>query len=98
MTRYDMQVHDMLLITSKPDKGGAIWKIGTSKGNLSIKCLHRRPRRSLFSIGAQKVHAELGHRVPTFIPTKDGNYYVEAGGKLWIVTDWIERLHSGIQD
>lgn len=89
---YDLQVHDMLLITSKPDKGGAIWKIGTSKGNLSIKCLHRRPRRSLFSVGAQAYMSGLGHRVPSFIPTKEGHYYVEAGGKLWIVTDWIEPL------
>jgi CotS family spore coat protein len=89
---YDFQVNDMLLITSKPDKGGAIWKIGTSKGNLSIKCLHRRPRRSLFSVGAQQYISGLGHRVPSFIPTKDGHMYVEAGGKLWIVTDWIEPL------
>jgi CotS family spore coat protein len=92
MGYYDFQVNDMLLITSKPDKGGAIWKIGTSKGNLSIKCLHRRPRRSLFSVGAQAYISGLGHRVPSFIPTKEGHYYVEAGGKLWIVTDWIEPL------
>ncbi|MDR6551142.1 CotS family spore coat protein [Paenibacillus qinlingensis] len=89
---YDLQLHDMLLITSKPDKGGAIWKIGTSKGNLSIKCLHRRPRRSLFSVGAQAYMSGLGYRVPSFIPTKEGHMYVEAGGKLWIVTDWIEPL------
>ncbi|WP_338118522.1 CotS family spore coat protein [Paenibacillus qinlingensis] len=92
MVHYDFQVNDMLLITSKPDKGGAIWKISTSKGNLSIKCLHRRPRRSLFSVGAQAYMSGLGHRVPSFIPTKEGHYYVEAGGKLWIVTDWIEPL------
>ncbi|WP_157264734.1 CotS family spore coat protein [Paenibacillus oryzisoli] len=92
MGHYDMQVHDMLLITSKPDKGGAIWKISTSKGNLSIKCLHRRPRRSLFSVGAQSYMSGLGYRVPSFIPTKEGNMFVEAGGKLWIVTDWIEPL------
>lgn len=92
MGHYDFQVNDILLITSKPDKGGAIWKISTSKGNLSIKCLHRRPRRSLFSVGAQAYMSGLGHRVPSFIPTKEGHYYVEAGGKLWIVTDWIEPL------
>ncbi|WP_441991274.1 CotS family spore coat protein [Paenibacillus sp. 2RAB27] len=92
MGHYDFQVNDMLLITSKPDKGGAIWKISTSKGNLSIKCLHRRPRRSLFSVGAQSYMSGLGHRVPSFIPTREGNFYVEAGGKLWIVTDWIEPL------
>ncbi|WP_442603338.1 CotS family spore coat protein [Paenibacillus sp. KN14-4R] len=92
MTHYDMQVYEMLLITSKPDKGGAIWKIGTDKGNLSIKCLHRRPRRSLFSVGAQEYMSKLGYRVPSFIPTKEGNLSIEAGGKLWIVTDWIEPL------
>ncbi|MFD0675757.1 MULTISPECIES: CotS family spore coat protein [unclassified Paenibacillus] len=92
MELYDMQVNEMILITSKPDKGGAIWKIGTNKGNRSIKVLHRRPQRSLFSIGAQEYMAGVGARVPSFIPTKDGNNYVEAGGKMWIVTEWIEPL------
>ncbi|NOU94843.1 CotS family spore coat protein [Paenibacillus sp. LMG 31456] len=92
MELYDMQVNEMILITSKPDKGGAIWKIGTNKGNRSIKVLHRRPARSLFSIGAQDYMANIGARVPSFIPTKDGNLCVEAGGKLWIVTEWIEPL------
>ncbi|MDF2959646.1 MAG: CotS family spore coat protein [Paenibacillus sp.] len=92
MEHYDMQVHEMVLITSKPDKGGAIWKISTDKGNRSIKVLHRRPQRSLFSIGAQEYMAGQGYRVPSFILTKEGNYYVEAGGKLWIVTEWIEPL------
>ncbi|MFH5186184.1 hypothetical protein ACHHV8_28055 [Paenibacillus sp. TAB 01] len=27
---YDMQVYNMTLITSKPDKGGAIWRIDTN--------------------------------------------------------------------
>ncbi|MGG1517224.1 CotS family spore coat protein [Paenibacillus oryzisoli] len=92
MEQYDMKVHEMVLITSKPDKGGAIWKIGTDKGNRSIKVLHRSPKRSLFSIGAQAYLSEKGHRVPAFILTKDGNNCVEAGGKLWIVTEWIEPL------
>lgn len=92
MELYDMQVHEMVLITSKPDKGGAIWKIGTDKGNRSLKVLHRQPQRSLFSIGAQEYMAGIGARVPSFIPTKDGSICVEAGGKLWIVTEWIEPL------
>ncbi|WP_028552059.1 CotS family spore coat protein [Paenibacillus sp. UNC451MF] len=92
MEHYDMQVSDMVLITSKPDKGGAIWKISTDKGNRSIKVLHRRPQRSLFSVGAQEYMSGLGYRVPSFIPTRDGSLYVEAGGKLWIVTEWIEPL------
>nr|WP_125666159.1 CotS family spore coat protein [Paenibacillus baekrokdamisoli] len=92
MELYDMQVFEMVLITSKPDKGGAIWKIGTNHGNRSIKVLHRRPQRSLFSIGAQDYMAGIEARVPSFIPTKDGNLYVEAGGKMWIVTEWIEPL------
>lgn len=93
MEQYDMKVHDMVLITSKPDKGGAIWKISTDKGNRSIKVLHRSPKRSLFSIGAQSYLSEKGYRVPAFILTKDGNNCVEAGGKLWIVTEWIEPLN-----
>lgn len=89
MKNYDMQVTSMVLVTSKPDKGGAIWRIETNKGTRSIKVLHRIPQRSLFSVGAQQYLVEQGARVPALIPTTDGQLFVEAGGKLWIVTDWI---------
>lgn len=92
MNQYDMQVSSMLLITSKPDKGGAIWRIDTDKGPRSLKVLHRVPARSLFSIGAQQYLVEQGARVPALIPTTANENYVEAGGKLWIVTDWIEQM------
>lgn len=52
--KYAMKVYDRKLITSKPDKGGAIWKIDTDKGPRSLKLLHREPARSLFSVGAQE--------------------------------------------
>lgn len=92
MSQYDMQVSSMVLITSKPDKGGAIWRIDTDKGPRSLKVLHRVPARSLFSIGAQQYLVEQGARVPALIPTTGNENYVEAGGKLWIVTDWIEQM------
>jgi CotS family spore coat protein len=90
--QYDMSVSSMTMITSKPDKGGAIWRIETDKGPRSLKLLHRLPSRSLFSIGAQEYLVEQGARVPKLIRTKDGQNYVECGGKLWIVTEWIESL------
>lgn len=89
---YDMKVSNMVLITSKPDKGGAIWRIDTDKGPRSIKVLHRHPQRSLFSIGAQQYLVQQGARVPALIPTIDNRLYVEAGGKSWIVTEWIDTL------
>ncbi|BFH69706.1 hypothetical protein J27TS7_56150 [Paenibacillus dendritiformis] len=92
ISQYDMQVSSMVLITSKPDKGGAIWRIDTDKGPRSLKVLHRVPSRSLFSIGAQQYLVEQGARVPALIPTTGNEIYVEAGGKLWIVTDWIEAM------
>lgn len=92
MSQYDMSVSSMVLITSKPDKGGAIWRIDTDKGPRSLKVLHRVPSRSLFSIGAQQYLVEQGARVPALIPTTGNENYVEAGGKLWIVTDWIEQM------
>lgn len=105
MRHYDMSVSSMVLITAKPDKGGAIWKIDTDKGPRSIKVLHRTPNRSLFSIGAQQYLVEQGARVPALIPTMEGELYVNAGGKSWIVTDWIESLTpvskidlAGVQD
>ncbi|WP_423227606.1 CotS family spore coat protein [Paenibacillus filicis] len=82
----------MTLITSKPDKGGAIWKIDTNHGPRSLKVLHRGPARSLFSIGAQDYLVQQGARVPALLPNKDGQHYTEAGGKLWIVTEWVEPL------
>ena len=92
LTKYDMMVSVMTLITSKPDKGGAIWRLETDKGPRSLKVLHREPRRSLFSVYAQKWLVEQGARVPALIKTIEGNLYVEAGGKLWIVTDWISLV------
>ncbi|ARU63060.1 hypothetical protein CBW65_20330 [Tumebacillus avium] len=92
MRDYDMSVSELLLITTKPDKGGAIWKIQTNHGPRSLKVLHRTPQRSLYSVYAQKYLKEKGARVPGLIPCKEGDLYVERGGKLWIVTDWIEPL------
>jgi CotS family spore coat protein len=94
MEFYDMQVHSMVLITAKPDKGGAIWKIETDQGPRSLKLLHRNPARSMFSVGAQEYLVGQGARVPALIRTRDGSLYAEAGGKLWIVTDWIEELQQ----
>lgn len=92
MMLYDMNVSQMVLVTSKPDKGGAIWKLETDKGPRSIKVLHREPQRSLYSIGAQEYLVQQGAKVPSLILTKDQRSYVETGGKLWIVTDWIEPM------
>ncbi|GED70341.1 hypothetical protein BRE01_40430 [Brevibacillus reuszeri] len=87
--QYDMTVHSRKLITSKPDKGGAIWRIETDKGPRSLKVLHRTPERSLYSVGLQDYVVKQGARVAALIPAKDGKLFVEMGGKLWIVTDWI---------
>ena len=89
MQQYDMSVSSRTLITSKPDKGGAIWRIETNKGPRSLKLLHRSPERSLFSVGLQDYVVKQGARVPALIPANDGRLFVEKGGKLWIVTDWI---------
>ncbi|MED1785321.1 CotS family spore coat protein [Brevibacillus fortis] len=86
---YDMSVNSRTLITSKPDKGGAIWRIETNKGPRSLKVLHRTPERSLYSVAFQEYVVKQGARVPALIPARNGNLYVEKGGKLWIVTDWI---------
>jgi spore coat protein, CotS family len=95
---YDMEVYEKTLITSKPDKGGVIWKIETNKGPRSLKVLHRKPLRSLFSVGAQEYIVEQGGRVPELKKTREGVSYIEKGGKLWIVTDWIENLTPASKD
>jgi CotS family spore coat protein len=92
MTAYAMSVSERVLITSKPDKGGAIWRIETDRGPRSLKLLHRPPARSMFSVGAQQYLVEQGARVPALIPTREGHLAVEHDGKLWIVTDWITEL------
>ncbi len=88
--QYNQKVKNMLMVTSKPDKGGAIWRIDTNKGPRSLKVLHRTPERSLFSVRAQEYLVKQGARVPKLIPAKSGETFVEAGGKLWIVTDWVD--------
>jgi spore coat protein SA len=95
---YDMKVHAKTLITAKPDKGGAIWKIETDQGPRSLKVLHRTPIRSLFSVGAQDYLVRQGGRVPELKKTKEALHTVEKGGKLWIVTDWIETLTPASKD
>lgn len=92
LNHYDMTVFTMKLITTKPDKGGALWRLETSKGTRSLKLLHRRPARSLFSIAAQDYLSRRGARVPALAPTKNGKLYVELGNKLWIVNTWIKPL------
>ncbi len=92
LTHYEMTVFTMKLITTKPDKGGAIWRLETSKGTRSLKLLHRPSARSLFSIGAQNYLSRRGARVPPLAPTKNGKLYVELGNKLWIVNTWIKPL------
>ncbi|HEU4965468.1 MAG TPA: CotS family spore coat protein [Bacilli bacterium] len=92
MNQYDMTVSSMQLITTKPDKGGAIWRIDTNHGPRSLKVLHRTPARSLFSVGAQEYLVGQGARVPALVRTKQGDLSFVAGGKMWIVTDWIDEL------
>lgn len=90
---YHFSVYNRQIVTTKSDKGGAIWKIETSEGPKSLKLLHRRPTRSLFSLGAQEYLVNVQNaKVPAIIKTKDGALSVECGGKLWFVAEWIEHL------
>lgn len=96
---YDFSVQSIKVVTTKPDKGGSIWKLETSEGPKSLKLLHRRPTRSMFSLGAQEYLVNVKEaRVPPIIKTKDGSNYVEAGGKLWFVAEWIEPLTPVTKD
>jgi hypothetical protein len=97
--QYDLSVQSMEVVTTKPDKGGAIWKLETSAGPKSLKLLHRRPSRSLFSLGAQEYLVDVKEaRVPPIIKTKDEQNYVESGGKLWFIAEWIEPLAPVTKD
>ncbi|SDY08123.1 spore coat protein, CotS family [Evansella caseinilytica] len=97
--QYDLTVGRMEVITTKADKGGLIWKIETDQGPKSLKILHRRPTRSLFSIGAQEYLVEVKKaRVPPIVKTKTGENTVEKGGKLWFIADWIEPLQQVAAD
>jgi len=99
LKKYSFTVKSMQIVTTKSDKGGAIWKLETNTGPKSLKLLHRRPTRSLFSLGAQEYLTKVKKaRVPSLINTKEGNYYVEAGGKLWFVAEWIEPLTPVTKD
>ncbi|MDB4898076.1 MAG: CotS family spore coat protein [Firmicutes bacterium] len=92
MALWSMKVGDMTVMATKPEKGGAIWRIETDRGPRSLKLLHRPAARSLFSVGLQDYLVKRKARVPALIPAKDGALSVELDGKLWIVTDWVEPL------
>lgn len=50
-------------------------------------------------MGAQEYLVDVRHaRVPPIVKTKDGANYVEAGGKLWFVAEWIESLTPVTKD
>ena len=99
LERYNFSVQSMEVMATKSEKGGAIWKIETSAGPKSLKLLHRRPTRSLFSLGAQEYLVEVQKaKVPMIVKTKDGQNYVEAGGKLWFVAEWIQSLTPVTED
>lgn len=99
LKHYNLSVKSITIVTTKSDKGGAIWKLETSSGPKSLKLLHRRPTRSRFSLGAQNylVHVQKAN-VPPIVKTKDGKDFVQAGGKLWFVAEWIEPLTPVTKD
>jgi len=98
LSKYGLKAESMLVMATKPLKGGAIWQVKTKKGVFGLKLLHRRPSRSLFSIGAQAYLSEKKARVPQLIPCENGKFYVELGKKLWIVSKWIKSLTPAPKD
>jgi CotS family spore coat protein len=99
LKNYDLHVKSFQAVATKPEQGGAIWKIETNLGPKSLKLLHRRPTRSLFSLGAQRYLDEVKlARVPSIFQTKNGQDYIEAGGKLWFIAKWLEPLEPVSKD
>ena len=98
LKQYDFSVRCMDVAATKPKKGGAIWKIETSEGPKSLKLLHRRPPRSIFSLGAQEYLCQQKARVPAIVKTNTGEKCVLAGGKIWFVAEWIESLTPAPKD
>ncbi|GAE36508.1 CotS family spore coat protein [Halalkalibacter akibai] len=95
LTYYDLNVTNRTVVATKADKGGLIWKIETNKGPFSLKVLHRRPTRSLFSLGAQQyLVEEKDARVPPIFKTKSGENFIEMGGKLWFIAEWISLTEA----
>lgn len=99
LQHYTFSVQSMEVVTTKPDKGGSIWKLQTDSGPKSLKLLHRTPARSMFSLGAQNYLVDVQKaRVPAIVKTKDGEDFIEAGDKLWFVAEWIEPLAPTSKD
>lgn len=99
LKHYNLSVKSMTCITTKSDKGGAIWKLETDSGPKSLKLLHRRPTRSMFSLGAQEYLVDVQNaNVPSLVKTKDGENYLVVGGKCWFVAEWIEPLYPVTKD
>lgn len=96
---YKLKAKNRVVMATKPLKGGAIWQVTADKGRrYSLKLLHRRLERSLFSIWAQAYLVKQKARVPAIVPTEDGQLYVELGKKLWLVCEWIQPLQEAPKD
>lgn len=99
LEQYDFSVYSMQIVATKPFKGGAIWKIETSDGPKSLKLLHRRPPRSIFSLAAQDYLVNVQNaRVPPIVSTKNGQRCVQVADKIWFVAEWIETLTPATND
>ncbi|MFZ5817798.1 MAG: hypothetical protein ACOY93_21300 [Bacillota bacterium] len=94
MTHWPMKVSGMTVAATKPEKGwGAIWRIETDRGPRSLKLLHRPFERNLFSIHAQEYLTRRKFRVAPLVRSRQGEFYATVGGRMFIVTEWIEGLH-----
>lgn len=89
---WNMRIDSWQVMATKPEFGGAIWRIETDHGPRSFKILHRPPARSLFSVAAQDYLVGRGARVPALIPTTTGEICAVFEGKMVIATDWVTDL------
>jgi CotS family spore coat protein len=98
LTRWGIKGGDMTLVAVKPERGAAVWKLETARERRAFKLLHRAPNRSLFSVGAQEYLISRGARVPPLVPTRDGVNHTVLGGRMFVMTKWIDGLISAPKD
>lgn len=85
--------YDVIPENTKIIQGGSIktvWKIATPAGPVCLKRLRKTEDEAVFSINAQHYMAGKGAKVPAIYPVKTGKLYVNRGGEIFVLYQWLE--------
>ncbi|MFZ5641506.1 MAG: CotS family spore coat protein [Bacillota bacterium] len=88
LSHYDVTTENKKVIQSGGIK--TVWQLATPAGPACLKRLRKTEEEAVFSISAQNYMAEKGAKVPAIIPARNGKLYVNRGGEIFVLYEWVE--------